>query len=152
VPCMHIHPQGNTQGVILHSNHAMHHQGGMARAISCCALLPCECISWLLCSAALCCASLGLHCHSVSRCAFFLQLHGLTHVLRRAVLCRAVLCCALQMGPADVRAALLVPRDPEATGEPVKLQRLALLGDPMSFQRHRKEVCVCGGDTCRGIG
>lgn len=42
------------------------------------------------------------------------------------------------MGPADVTAALLEPRDPG--NDPVKAERVALLGDPFSYQKHRIQV------------
>lgn len=60
---------------------------------------------------------------------------------RSGALCCAVLCRALQMGPADVQAAIVVPRDPgypdPAPNQPKLVQ---LLGSTFAYQTHRMQV------------
>jgi hypothetical protein len=54
-----------------------------------------------------------------------------------------VLCCAvvMQMGPADVQAAIVVPRDPDYPDPtPNKPKLVQLLGSTFAYQTHRLQV------------
>jgi hypothetical protein len=109
----------------------------------CCAVLHFS----VHCIAVLCCRAVSesaLPTYGAGTCyaAAHSTLPDCRAVLCPAVPCRALLCRAVQMGPSDVTAALLVARDPGPEDPPIERARVALLGDPFSYQHHRVNVSV----------